>query len=332
MISLNCTKCQAQLQIDDAFAGSACRCQFCGTIQTVPGKRRASQPAGAGTKTLYSNQARQAGSGLDALAEVVASSSGLQNQVAAEKKPAPSAPAARSALPTGLAIGIGAGVVLILVLSILLLVTLNRQTPTPRVSESAAAPSPSTPPTAPPDAASPAARSPMFADIPIPASPVVFVLDRGSSTRDSIGPLGEVTIKAIRSLGPDRKFQIVFWDNGDGPLAIPAGGPAFATEEAIGVAQRAIDGVVAFGRTDALPSVRRALAARPAVVVLATAKGFELDEGFVKSLLDARGSAGVPFHTISVGGAAGEPLEQLARQTGGQYRAMTSGELRQLTN
>ena len=29
------------LEIDDAFAGGVCRCQHCGTIQTVPSKKRA---------------------------------------------------------------------------------------------------------------------------------------------------------------------------------------------------------------------------------------------------------------------------------------------------
>src|SRR5947199_233426 len=36
MIRINCTNCKAQLSIDDAFAGGVCRCQYCGTIQTVP--------------------------------------------------------------------------------------------------------------------------------------------------------------------------------------------------------------------------------------------------------------------------------------------------------
>ena len=36
MIRINCTHCKAQLSIDEAFAGGVCRCQFCGTIQTVP--------------------------------------------------------------------------------------------------------------------------------------------------------------------------------------------------------------------------------------------------------------------------------------------------------
>jgi hypothetical protein len=36
MIRLECTNCKQTLTIEDAFAGGVCRCQFCGTIQTVP--------------------------------------------------------------------------------------------------------------------------------------------------------------------------------------------------------------------------------------------------------------------------------------------------------
>ena len=63
MIQLNCTNCRELLTIDDAFAGGVCRCQFCGTIQTVPANLkqggRPSTPIGSspGTqKTLYQRQ------------------------------------------------------------------------------------------------------------------------------------------------------------------------------------------------------------------------------------------------------------------------------------
>src|SRR2546422_342887 len=90
MIQLSCTNCQKLLQIDDAFAGGVCRCKHCGTIQTVPSKSRGTsaattikQPA---SKALFQQKVRVdagAGTGLDDLAEVVASSglsgTGLQS-------------------------------------------------------------------------------------------------------------------------------------------------------------------------------------------------------------------------------------------------------------
>ena len=47
MIQLKCTQCSTVLSIDDAFAGGVCRCQHCGTIQTVPAQNQASQPGDA---------------------------------------------------------------------------------------------------------------------------------------------------------------------------------------------------------------------------------------------------------------------------------------------
>src|SRR5712664_3533526 len=84
MIRITCTNCKAQLSIDEAFAGGVCRCQHCGTIQTVPKHMKegaapaAVKKAGNGApKTLYRDKIRvgsDAGSGLDAIAEIVASS------------------------------------------------------------------------------------------------------------------------------------------------------------------------------------------------------------------------------------------------------------------
>ena len=55
MISLTCKSCKKSLEIDDAFAGGVCRCQHCGTIQTVPARRKGnSRPAGPTAPTTPS--------------------------------------------------------------------------------------------------------------------------------------------------------------------------------------------------------------------------------------------------------------------------------------
>ena len=93
MISITCTQCRTVLTIDEAFAGGVCRCQHCGTIQTVPAQLKGSAgstpfvgPATT-TKALYQNKAAAARtgggyatsgqtspSGLDDLAQAVVSS------------------------------------------------------------------------------------------------------------------------------------------------------------------------------------------------------------------------------------------------------------------
>src|SRR2546423_4609786 len=94
MITVICTRCRAQLEMDDAFAGGVCRCQHCGTIQTVPSmskiKRQmaptAVAPGPIGPAVPSATPQPQASGngiqppaddGLDVLAEAVASSSGL---------------------------------------------------------------------------------------------------------------------------------------------------------------------------------------------------------------------------------------------------------------
>src|SRR5215218_7951970 len=93
MIAINCTQCKQRLEMDDAFAGGVCRCQYCGTIQTVPSlsklKRQAAPTAAGATvpappQPMASPQPHSTGGqpaaepdGLDALAAAVATSSGL---------------------------------------------------------------------------------------------------------------------------------------------------------------------------------------------------------------------------------------------------------------
>src|SRR5688572_13762507 len=97
MIRLTCTNCKATLEMDDAFAGGVCRCQYCGTIQTVPShlKKKGNLPQPAGAKTLYqshpSSPGPGTGTGLDELADIVASSglgTGLENRRGSKSTPA----------------------------------------------------------------------------------------------------------------------------------------------------------------------------------------------------------------------------------------------------
>src|SRR5690349_14260820 len=88
MISLTCAQCKAVLSVDDAFAGGACRCQHCGTIQTVPRHLKGGAPGGATasgratqSKTLYTKQARSGGQSSTGLEDLVGAvtSSGLRS-------------------------------------------------------------------------------------------------------------------------------------------------------------------------------------------------------------------------------------------------------------
>lgn len=59
MIRLECSSCKTVLSIDDAFGGAVCRCQYCGTIQTVPKPGQTAPGAPVPTqKELFKRKAR----------------------------------------------------------------------------------------------------------------------------------------------------------------------------------------------------------------------------------------------------------------------------------
>src|SRR4051812_42725164 len=101
MISLTCTTCRNVLSIDDAFAGGVCRCQHCGTIQTVPTHLKGGGTSTSEPKTLYKHRSRAesaSGTGLHELADIVASS-GLARSGLRENPPGPATPAQPPEIP-----------------------------------------------------------------------------------------------------------------------------------------------------------------------------------------------------------------------------------------
>ena len=129
MISLTCTTCRNVLSIDDAFAGGVCRCQHCGTIQTVPTHLKHGTKTGVEPKTLYKHRSRAesaSGTGLHDLAEAVTSSglagSGLRQKVSTDepRNPPPKRDSSRSLL-------IGAAVVIVTLVGVIIWLTMFAQ-------------------------------------------------------------------------------------------------------------------------------------------------------------------------------------------------------------
>jgi hypothetical protein len=332
MISITCTNCQTSLSIDDAFAGGVCRCQHCGTIQTVPSKKGSPGATAAGLgvktpKTLYQKRARDAsvGTGLDELAEVVTSSglsgsSGLRAQ-----RPGGAAHAAAPKSNMTLILGVAAIVVIALLVAILVVLSRNQrgggdvaqqqQQRTTGGGTGSAAGGPVK------------GASPRFADINLDHPSVIYLLDRGSSTQAPFGSLKEAALKSIDSLGPERRFQIIFWDNAQDPGVFP---PlmGYANEQNLTNVRRNIEDVFAFGATDAGPALTKAIAQRPAAIVLATGKSADLDDGFVEMVKNAKKDVQIVIHTIAIG-SSGEStaLKTVAAMTGGQYRELSEAQL-----
>src|SRR6266550_969725 len=99
MITLPCTHCQKTLTLDEAFAGGVCRCQHCGTIQTVPShlKKGASKsgPRSA-ARTLY--QSGRAVAGAEAAAMESSDGAGAGSGAGGERSALPVKSKGKSAL------------------------------------------------------------------------------------------------------------------------------------------------------------------------------------------------------------------------------------------
>lgn len=345
MIRLTCSACRTILDVDDAFAGGVCRCSHCGTIQTVPSIPSAGdQPAASPDpnappqdpthvpqgKTLLRQQGRAVvGSGLDELAQIVASS-GLRSSRLRSAKP-PIADYARqdprqdktSRFLRITLLGVAA---LGLLLLASLFFSLRSSSVTGRAPVSAVQVAPQNNPNA-------STAATLLDPIPLstPKS-IVFLVDRGGSSSEVFSYLKELCLRAAASLGPTRQFAVIFWTNGTPEISYPRSDTlAFAAPESLAAARKTLDDVTAFGQSDITKSLRSALALKPDAIVILTAKGFDLDDAWADNVLSTRNSMSPStlIHTLSIGTSGLSPgLKKLADRAGGTYAELSAAEVR----
>lgn len=320
MIRLKCKSCATVLELDDAFAGGTCRCSHCGTIQLVPkpSPRPRPQPVASATSAQRGGKsAATPTSGLEELAEVV-TSSGLTGQSVFTPPPGPAERRRKMLVMVG---SVAAAVLIVVVLVVFFL----RESSTPSVSDRGTVGSEA----ATPDGVGlPTTAGPSFADIALAGRTIVYVLDRGDASREYFGLLKELTLRSIASLGPERRFLVVFWDNGESIEEVPTT-PLPATPENVNVLRLAMERVMAMGRSRFAPAMTAAMAVAPDDLVVVTAKGWQLDDAFVSEAMQLRGSSNARVHALSLGGSAGG-LKDLADRTGGQFRELPLKQLRDL--
>lgn len=324
MIRISCTNCKTVLSIDDAFAGGVCRCQHCGTIQTVPAHARDTAEVGAagqsmgGSKSLYQHGSdARSGTGLDELAGIVVSSGLSSSRLT---RPAGNGPVTRQNLmPLIVAGGI---VMAILILIIIFLVTRGASSsPAGGGNGTAGQPIANGTPAQ-------VAGTPNFGGTKLDGNTIIYLLDCGDATGQYLGELKDATIKSALSLGSDRKFEIMFWNNGtDG--AYPENTTTYASKESVDAAQKAVDDVFAAGQTDIKAALKKAIDQHPDQIVIATGKGWDLDNAWLDSVMAIRGSSPVKMITYNLvsDDSISAPLQRLAERTGGSYHAVTKAQL-----
>ena len=353
MISITCTHCKSVLTIDDAFAGGVCRCQHCGTIQTVPAHLKGNmqppqsapaqktlfQAKGAGASSggnLATAAQQQPASGLDELAQVVASS-GLSGSGLSGHRLSASGPGATGAPPLGQAgaavpppaarkkkslmipLAVGGGLLLVALIGAVIFLALRGNGGAAASGDSGST------------GGSPAgSATASFAGVPIAGDRVVYVVDRANSMRDMLDPVKSAIYESINSLGPDKKFAVVMCNNGGDDLFFPAHEFRSGTSDQISQLKGAIGDLVATGSSTLGGALQIAIARQPTTIVVITAKSHleNDDESTVNSALDGAGGK-IRIYAFTVG-SSGENnfLKAAVKGTGGQYKLLSERDLR----
>ena len=171
-----------------------------------------------------------------------------------------------------------------------------------------------------------------FGGVPITGARVVYVIDRANSLRDEFDPLKAAMYQSIASLGPDRKFAVILWNNDSEDVSFPPEGVRNATADQIDLLKKKIQDVTATGSSHLHAALEHALAREPNSIIIVTAKpSFENeDQASLNSALDAAAGK-VKFYTFAIGSSDNNVLKMTSKATGGQYRLLADKDLRALT-
>lgn len=171
---------------------------------------------------------------------------------------------------------------------------------------------------------------PAFCDVPIRGLRVVYVIDRSTSMGEDGGlERAKGAVRAsLHQLPPEASFQLIFYDRHPEPLPLP-GAPDLcsATDEHKQLALALLEREQAEGGTDHFPALRLALALHPDVICLLT-DADDLRPEQIKAITALNhGKAIINTFELSLAhrGHAEMPLQQLARQNRGEYRAIGRG-------
>jgi hypothetical protein len=176
----------------------------------------------------------------------------------------------------------------------------------------------------------PKPKVPNFGGIPLKGPSVVYLLDHGSGTTNTYDAIIGGARQSLESLGPQIKFQIIFWEIDEQVVITPEKEMKYATRENIQAAADVMSTVRAFSQSKIEGPMEKAIAQNPAEIVIVTGK-YGLDDDFVKAVLDKRGASNVKIHTVSMGrDASPDPLRKVAERTGGEFRELTGEALNEL--
>ena len=363
MIEIHCTKCKTLLQIDDAFAGGVCRCRHCGAIQTVPKRlknKNQGAVAGAAVGSSKSSQEYQnkagleagSGTGLDELAGIVASSGLSSSRLRKKEKPPAGKTAPAKDQRTLIIIASAAGVIVLLLAIIIFMATRDKTGGGNDVKQTYSGTGGATNGVAPgtggadsgvpkpgavidggtPVAVTPKIIGPSFLGQALNESSVAYVLDRGAASGDErrLELLKGAVLNSVRSLGPTRKFAVVFWQvEGSNIEAWPEEGLRNATPDNVEELRKFLDDIFSVGQTKAPSSTERAFQTGAQAIVLVPIKTF-IEPGSHTAIVKSRGQSTAKVYNFTLAQPdIGESFRKVAADTHGTYRDVSMVELRE---
>jgi hypothetical protein len=181
----------------------------------------------------------------------------------------------------------------------------------------------------------PKKEPPNFLGQPLNEQSVAFVLDRGAGTQAEgrLDLMKQALLHSLRTLGPDRKFAVLFWYiDGTKPMQYPASGLKAATPENIAEVQKFMDDVYGVGQTRMSNAIDKAFRTGAEAVVLVPVKLY-LDEKFHPQVMSLRNNAKATAKVYCL--TLGQPdiasqLKKIATDTNGVYRDIPMGEVRSM--
>lgn len=164
----------------------------------------------------------------------------------------------------------------------------------------------------------PAWRQTSFFDVKAQGTFFVFVVDCSGSMGeyDRLVRAKRELRRAVAQLQFPQRYLVIFYN--DRPLSMPGGIPVSAENRAKSQTFTWMGLVEAEGQTDPRGAMKRALGLRPHAVYLLS--DGEYPEGSAEAIAKANADKKIPIHCIDLsGGAAGDDLKRIAKESNGQY-------------
>jgi len=315
-MKIRCTECTKKVSIDEAFAGGMCRCPYCKALVYVPeskGTSAAQRPAAPGARPETPETRPEA----PALRPGEPGAPGE-----AEAAAAPAAAEDHEQIPMARPVKIQGIITIILLVLLLLMVAAGVVITLLYIGDPKGNGRDVPDYEARIDPLAVSKEGPAVAGVKLTASPIIFVIDAGSSMRETFDAARVMTGSSAVSLGEKLKFNLLLAEEDEDKFLSPDytdGGQA--GKDAVA---KFLEGLAPSGASDVPRALKAALDKDPKVIVLIARKVVDNARDVAN---EAKGR-GVIINTIAIDGdpEVNLSMKKLAELTGGEAEEYYSAE------